>query len=507
MNCSICHRSHSAKKLPFLCAVDARNQLYDGRVEFAQALIQSEEVERQVNEALATQADGTRQPASLSRAQIDRLKSEEEAVADRTRQIIAQADRLREEIVAAREEIEAKKDAIERKRSDLEILSSGSPAKRNRLREETERSLQRTRYKWNRSTDTMAATRAFLCEEAARLYGLRQVKKGNVKRYEIGGVEIAELHAMNNVTPEVLSTSLAHIAHILVLASHYLAIRLPSEITLPHRDYPRPTIFSLPSSYRHGEVPFPDPALPSPLPGGEVDSKQRGPTPRPLFLDKPLATLAKENPPAYSLFLEGVSLLAYDIAWACCSQGFSFGEKDPYEDICNMGQNLWRLLIGNQLHRRSVEPAFPSSLTPPTGSSPIKVEDEATKPKSMIGRWSHGTTHTFLGSAEGSEFVRNFKIMTPLKLVDRLKKRLLRDVPMVEWEKIEGDEIEEAFDDGVFVRGHGSSAGGAGEMLGAASIMTIRGASVGASAAGFEDSNAASAGKGTNGWTKLKNRP
>src|SRR5690606_11675929 len=106
-------------------------------------------------------------------------------------------------------------------------------------------------------------------------------------------------------------------------------------------------------------------------------------------------TLAKDDPSTYSFFIEGASLLAYNIAWACCSQGVSFGDKDSYEDVCNMGQNFWRLLIGDQLHRRSVEPTFPTSLTPPTGSPRDEDHSEMTNPKLTIGRWSHGTVHSF----------------------------------------------------------------------------------------------------------------
>jgi hypothetical protein len=304
------------------------------------------------------------------------------------------------------------------------------------------------------------------------------------------------LTMLAGLSPEVISTSLAHIAHILVLATHYLAIRLPAEITLPRSDYPRPTIFTLSSSYKHGEVPFPG-SLASQIPPVTEDGEQKHvPRPRPLFIDKPLPTLVKEDPSAYSFFLEGVSLLAYDIAWACCSQGVSFGDKDSYEDVCNMGQNLWRLLIGDQLHRRSVEPAFPSSLTPPTGNPRDEDRGEMTNPKSTIGRWSHGTLHSFLGGAEGTEFVRNFKILSPLKLADRLKKRLSSEAPMLEWEKIEGDELEDGFDDGVLVRGHGSAAGRG--DLGAASVMTVRTV---ASNGGVSGSP-----RGTSGWTRLKNR-
>ena len=199
MNCSVCHRPHHARNLPFLCAVDARNRLYQNRVEYAQALMQTEEAESRVNAVLASEEGAERgEEESGSSVRIAWLTAEEQAAADRTNEIIAQADRLRREIGAAQEEIAAKKDAIARKKSDLASVTAGTSTRRNRQSEEVERSTQRLRYKWNRSADTMAATRAFLCEEAARLYGLRQVKKGSSKRYEIGGVEMFDLHAMNS---------------------------------------------------------------------------------------------------------------------------------------------------------------------------------------------------------------------------------------------------------------------------------------------------------------------
>lgn len=243
-----------------------------------------------------------------------------------------------------------------------------------------------------------------------------------------------------DLSPEVISTSLAHIAHILMLASHYLAIRLPAEVTLPHRDYPRPTIFSVQSSYRHGDVFFLGSAVPQTAADTRSDRRNGHiPRPRPLFVDKPLPLLLKEDPSSHSLFLEGVTLLAYDIAWACSTQGVSIGENS-YDEVCNIGQNLWRLLIGDQLHRRAVEPTFPSPAESP-------AEDDAQRTKSQIGRWSHGTTHSFLGGAEGTAYIRNFKLPAPIKLADRLKKKLSSEAPMLEWEKIDGDEARAGDDE------------------------------------------------------------
>ena len=198
MNCSICRRQHSPKKLPFLCAVDARNALYNGRLENAQALVETEILERQVNAALSDLKPANPGHSSTSRARIDRLKSEEAVARDRTNDIIAQADKLKAELEAARKEIETKREIIPRRKSDIATVSEGTSGRRARQLDETQKGIHMTRYKWNRSSDSMAATRAFLCEEAARLYGLRQVKKGSTRRYELGGIEIIDLNAMNS---------------------------------------------------------------------------------------------------------------------------------------------------------------------------------------------------------------------------------------------------------------------------------------------------------------------
>ena len=110
-----------------------------------------------------------------------------------------------------------------------------------------------------------------------------------------------------------MSTSLAHVAHIVTLVAHYLSVRLPAEVTLPHRDYPRPTIFNLASSYQHGPTPFHSGSgsgsgLMRPLSSSSL-SRDADPRhlsrPRPLFIDKSLSQLSREDPAAYSFFLEG----------------------------------------------------------------------------------------------------------------------------------------------------------------------------------------------------------
>lgn len=198
MDCDICHRPHHQHKLPFLCAVDARNRLYEGRVSHAQALIENERLGQQIETILSNSTSQTKNFFSSTKVLAENWKSQEQQALDRTDDIIAQADKLRAEIDAARKDIERRKEANARRSSDIASASNGIAARRARQQEEAERAIQMTKYKWNRSFESLVGTRSFLCMEAARLYGLRRLKKGNSVRYEIGGVEVVEVPSLNS---------------------------------------------------------------------------------------------------------------------------------------------------------------------------------------------------------------------------------------------------------------------------------------------------------------------
>jgi hypothetical protein len=218
-----------------------------------------------------------------------------------------------------------------------------------------------------------------------------------------------------------------------MLSSHYLSIRLPAAITLPHRDYPRPTIFNLNNSYKQGEPTFPNPGISTPPSEGRFSGSQYVSRPRPLFVDKPLPQLAKEDPATFSYFIEGVTLLAYDIAWLCSTQGVPIGDKTYFDDICNMGRNLYSLLITQQTNSGSMFPV------PSAPQSTNEDAGDKTGQANWMGRFSHGATYYFLCGAEGSEFTKNFKLPSPMKLADKLKKKLVTDAPIPDWEMLDDD--------------------------------------------------------------------
>ncbi|KAH6609364.1 hypothetical protein Trco_002710 [Trichoderma cornu-damae] len=431
MECDICHRPHDAQRRPFLCAVDARNRIYEGRMKHLQLMLDNETLSSQVHELLAD-------ASKPNKHAWDEAISHKETAEQKTDQILAAADKLRAEIKAARDEIQARKAALARRRSDLASVSAGLAERRTKQLKDVEKSIHMLKFRWSQSAEDMASTRSFLCTEAVRLYGLRRApKRGSTGRYEysLGRIPIVDLANMDALGPEVISTSLAHIAHVIVLVSHYLSIRLPAEVILPHRDYPRPTMFTIQNSYRHGDVSFPGTLLATtPLPESPFASSHV-PRPRPLFVDKPLPQLCKEDPAAYSLFLEGTTLLAYDVAWLCCTQGVSVGDRSSFEDICNMGRNLYSLLLNNQFQGG----ANNFSIGAPGTNASVGGQN-ANASQIWIGRYAHGTTYYCLSSDEGTELMKSFRLPNPLKLADKLKKKLLGDAPAPDWEVLGDDE-------------------------------------------------------------------
>ncbi|KAI0146093.1 hypothetical protein GGR57DRAFT_292098 [Xylariaceae sp. FL1272] len=513
MSCHICQRLHHPKHLPFLCATDVRNELYDGRIANARLHIEMAELEAQVNQLLLDSKVADDSPTShTSRTYLENCRSEEQIARDRTERIIASADKLRDEVAAVKKNIEQRKAAIALKKSDIAAASRGTAPRRARQIEETLQSTRITKYNWDKDNTGMTSYRAALCMEVAKLYRLQRIRRGNPARFEysIAGIELIDLQNMNNVQPEHLSASLNHITHLLYLASHYLAIRLPAEITLPHNDYPRPTIFSLSSSYQHDEVAFPGS---SPIPPDPRDVQFANvPFPRPLFLDKPLVTLSKEDPATYNAFLEGVCLLAYDIVWLCRTQGVPVGDNSSsFDAFANMGRNLYNLLINSSLQRNTQQ------IADGTGNHATPVEHpELGKTGPRMGLFTHASSHTFLGSAVGNDLIRSFKLPNPVKLTDKLKSKLNHENPIPEWEVLEDDAwTPDDADDGVLVGGTRPKMriGERGARFGMDSYMSVATARSGGSGDSPRSVRVGAGGekerdreKGGNGWTKIKPR-
>ncbi|KAI9835727.1 MAG: hypothetical protein M1819_001905 [Sarea resinae] len=490
MQCDICLRSQSSR-LAFHCTTCARNALYELRVENARTLLEKEELGRQVESLVSapTTSNDTTKEAETERAgprrwAIEQAVYQKQDSLDRIREMKAQSELLQSEIETGKADISRRKALLAQRRSELTEAGRELPSRRATTLGTVKKSISRTEARWDALHSKTVESRAFLCREAANLYGFRQrrrKKSGTIKEdYVIGGVGIVDLRELNSASPTQITTSITNLSHLLILASHYLLLRLPAEITLPHRGYPLPTIFPPSSSYLNRDVPFPGSttAMQATTNPSEPRTDLRPmPRPRPLYIEKPLPVLAKEDPLAYSLFIEGVTLLAWDIAWLCKTQGLNTS-LNTWEDVCPLGRNLWQLLVAppppppppaptptpqsqpqpqrnlsapqptSSRNATAANPArSPSPLAPNTAaiSTPKGPTPQPNpRPTPTLGMYSHGTAHTFLSAHQGTDYMRSWKLQSPMRIVDRVKGALLGELAGAEWEVLDEREWEDA---------------------------------------------------------------
>lgn len=164
--------------------------------------MEAEELESRVTKQLSDNDASAGNPVNdrSTRSYVENCISEERKAKERTEQIIATADKLREEVDAAKKEIQERKASIARKKSDLAAAALGVSVRRNRELEETKKASKMAKYTWDREYDAMTQYRAALCMEVAKLYRLQRVRRGNPVRFEykIGGIDIVDLHNLNS---------------------------------------------------------------------------------------------------------------------------------------------------------------------------------------------------------------------------------------------------------------------------------------------------------------------
>ncbi|EER28651.1 hypothetical protein D8B26_001075 [Coccidioides posadasii str. Silveira] len=459
MICQVCHRPPDSS-LPFYCPNCARNRLYPLRFDLAKTLLEKEAAGQKIEKAVKNAAGfkgiapaGSGQPKSTldepSKIAIETMRTLKTQSEIRTEAIQVQIAKLRREIEEGKQEIAKRRAALAKRRSDAEAVNYQLSQRRAAILNNVQKEIKKTENAWNTLHSKTAESRMFLCREVASLYNLRQkTRRRNgeiISTYSIGGVNMVDPRDMNSASPAQITTSLSHIAHLLVLVSHYLALRLPAEVILPHRGYPLPTVFPPGSSYIAKDIPFPglSPSNSFGPTASKAPDRRPLPRPRPLFLDRSLPKLSKEDPGGYALFVEGVALLAWNVSWVCRSQGLHIGQ-DSWEDVCEMGRNLWQLLVAppaltKALAGRDLQAKPPSNKDAPTRGGAL----HRTRSLPLLGHYSHGTAHSFLGSAEGLEFMKTWKLPSPLKVADKLKSTLLSDMATTEWELLEEDEWDE----------------------------------------------------------------
>ncbi|KAF2636619.1 hypothetical protein P280DRAFT_408795 [Massarina eburnea CBS 473.64] len=526
MSCDICGNAGSHTK-PFHCITCARAHLEQPRVDLALILIEKDRVERHVKAVVEGSEDRESQHVSLvdskggllvdrqectNNIELQRTKAATEEVHGRMGMIDEQVDILKAQMDETRQRIEALRARNAQRKSDMSSAAYGVESRRANELNKVQQMIKKTDYESNKTHQDTIETRTYLCGTAARLAGLKVTKR---KSKEDGSIEeiycigpgartkIYDLRALNDAPPDQVSASLAAVAQLVVRVAAYLGVRLPAEITLPHVDYPQPTIFSPASSYSGKKVPFPG-STPShslgnsPEASRTLDPRIHLPKPRTLYLDRPLSHLSDEDAPAYSTFIEGVSLLAYNVAWLCRSQGMKDQFKQ-WEDVCPVGRNLYRLLVlqETKLPQRPENPLdkdmapAKSSLRLPLRRSPVG-----------FGELSHTTSHSFLNSAENAQYLSGW-VLTPTKITDELKKYLFTEQQNLEWDKLDTREWEGMdnliSDDPVLIGDKRRENTGAGDGR---SFLT----STTGSRKGAEQQDAGERARGVNGWTRVRGR-
>ncbi|KAH6637925.1 UV radiation resistance protein and autophagy-related subunit 14-domain-containing protein [Boeremia exigua] len=524
MECDICGKAGSHDHL-LHCITCARSYLEQPRIELAKTLIDKDGVERHVKAVIQGTDDTPSVSLSDSKGGFlvdrqlctdnlnwQRTRTETVEIQERMTLITEQASRLREQMQIMRAAIEVKQAVNAQRKSDLSSATYGIDSRRANELEKVQQMVKRMDYKSDKVHFDTIEQRRQLCTTSAKLAGLklskRRTKDGGIKEVlNIGpGIKLRiwDLRDMNDAPPDFLSASLAAVAQLLVRVAAYLGIRLPAEITLPHNGYPQPTIFSIASSYQGKKVPFPGTALSdsssnSPEASRTLDPRVPLPKPRTLFIDRPLAHLSAEDPPAYSSFIEGVSLLAYNIAWLCRTQGMKDDFKG-WEDVGPMGRNLYRLLILQETYisRRPENPLDKDMHAIKSSASPIKRAPVG------FGQLSHATSHSTLNMAENAQYLSGWSL-TPIKILDEMKAYLLAEQQAQEWDVLNQKEWEDMenliAEDPVMV---GDTRRNTDLDNGRSHITTTT--ANGSHKDDMSEGGVPERKKGTSGWTKVKSR-
>ncbi|KAF1999497.1 hypothetical protein P154DRAFT_493602 [Amniculicola lignicola CBS 123094] len=462
MECDICGKKGD---VPAHCITCARSAIEVPRIELAKVLIERDAIGKHVQAVIQGSEDKASQHVSLKDSRggflvdrhectknidLGRIKAETFEHEERIRLITDQADLLRKQMEATRRELEEKRRNNARRKSDMSSATYGIESRRANELDKVQQNVKRMDYKSDKVHHETMERRTAMCTTAARLAGLRitrrRTKDGGIKEvYTIGPgtrLRIYDLQHINDAPPDSLSASLGAVAQLLVRVSAYLGVRLPAEITLPHSDYPQPTIFPPSSSYQGKKVPFPGStpshsSSTSPEASRTLDHRGPLPKPRPLFVDRPLAHLTDDDHPAYLLFVEGVSYLAYNVAWLCRTQGLK-DEFNSWEDVCPIGQNLFRLLL-SQGNRTPPRPENPLDRDMVPGKANSKTPPRST---AGFGELSHATCHSFLNTAENQQYMSGWKL-TPMKIIDELKAHLYAEQQTQEWDVVDEKDTED----------------------------------------------------------------
>lgn len=515
MECDICLRV--PEEVPdFLCASCARTAAYLPRLEHAQILLEkvtlSSKVEQSIsNDQASSNSSTLDQTANIRKVWHNELKHVQiNEIKQTLEQSKATRDRIHVECKDLRDQIAELKAKIAEKRRNMVTIKSKLPQGRESHLSSLAAANSSTTSSFTRLQQRSTSNRATLCREAAFLMRLRQRRRQKdalgKDQYSIAGLTLPDLRDISNVRCVDLTAVLGSVVHLVLLVAFYLGVRLPAEIHMPAPDHALPTICAPSASYtgRRLETLSPHPSSISSSPSASKHEIGASLRPRPLSIgsddrEERVFNFQKRETYTFNLFVEGVTLLAWDIAWLCRTQGFGLG-TNSWEEICNIGKNLHQLLIAYpqapSLTRIQSDRALQKRPSQSRKAS-TALEEARKGTVGKLAQYSDVSAAATGSSASQVEAMRAWEYSNWQAVALPLRKTLLTEIASADWELLkdqEWDDGGEQFDEAVFVK---SRALDGQQYDDARSIMTTR--------TRLED-EASNRAPGTSGWTKLKSR-
>lgn len=513
MDCQTCRRHYDA--VPGLnCPACARASLHPLRLRQAGVLIDKEHLGQQVEKVVSEQDIPQRRDSKLQDVPNDaygcattlgRADGLAELLQARERidTIVKHTATLRDDMIALKKEIEDRRLQRDERQRELRQAKEALGSRQNG----TIPSLQRNNKERNRLHDRtfadIVAQRIHQCKRAASLAGLKQIPRPaeggkRAMQYFVNNLLIFDIRHLNNTEPSYVNSMFQSVARLTYQVCGYLQIRLPAEIVLPFSGHPWPTIYAPASSYAKHDVLSSKKNSPlesrenSIKDSHELEKRVAGRA-RHLSIEKKLPRLAKENKVAYALFVEGMALLAWDIAWLCRTQGLPVAEKN-WDDACDIGRNLWLLLctqvpaasdlrriVRNDPASAIKQARLGAAFSAPTAPTALGVFSHASARNNIEGpRPPNASTYDV--TARGWDFAN------PVKIVDELRAALLTEMSGHDWELLDDKESE------------------AGDNTDADETVVVDNKEKSGSGKSRAESERREVRRGTSGWTKLKNR-
>ena len=519
MECDVCRRPPD-ESLGFFCTGCTRNALYVPRLELARILLERNSLKIKVEEAVDADTQGRDFPSETPASTVDRKiwhKEWEQVQAKersrRIRQAKEEQGNLKQESAGLKTQIEELKAKIAEKKQVLATVDSRIPHRWIENLSQTTATNNRALASLLQIQHKSTGSRATLCREAASLMRLRQRRRHRDapgrEQYSIAGLTLPDLREISNVRCADLTAVLGSVAHLVLLVAFYLGVRLPAEVTMQSRDHPLPTVSTPYASYKGNRQEFPGFGSAMSLPSSPSASRHdlsASIRPRPLFAgsdnrDERIVNFQKNEPQSFNLFVEGITLLAWDVAWLCRSQGFIAG-TNSWEEICNMGRNLHQLLIANPQAPSIARIQSDRHLQKRPGqsrksSSPLhEARHEAV---AKLGQNSDLSAASQASKVSQSESFRSWAFLSWQAVALQLRKTLLTEITSAEWELLQDEEWDdggEQFDEAVFVKARALDGQ---QYDDARNIMITR-------TRLEEESPSSVRTPGTSGWTKLKSR-